>query len=87
MIHAACSNSNHLRMRQKPDADKGCRNQCRLSTAILLISSAFQSEHLGYLERRLLLILDLFCLPGLPGEITWAEAVYGRKLGLGSSDV
>lgn len=47
MIHAACSNSNHLRTRQKPDADKGWRNQCRLGTAILLIPSAFQSEHLG----------------------------------------
>lgn len=60
MIHAACSNSNHLQTRQKPDTDKGWRNQCRLGTAILLIPSAFQSEHLGYRERRLLLILDLF---------------------------
>lgn len=75
MIHAACSNSNHLQTRQKPDADKGWRNQCRLGTAILLISSAFPSEHLGYQERRLLLFLGLFSLPGLPGEIMSAGAV------------
>ena len=59
MIHAACSNSNHLQTRQKPDADKGWRNQCWLGTALLLIPSAFQSEHLGYQERRLLLFLGL----------------------------
>lgn len=87
MIHAACSNSNHLQTRQKPDADKGWRNQCRRGTAILLIPSAFQSEHLGYQERRLLLILGLFCLLGLPGELMWAGAVCERTGGLGSPDV
>ena len=70
MIHAACSNSNHLQTRRKPDADKGQRNQCRLSTASLLIPSVFPSEHLGYPEGRLLLFLGLFCLLGLPGEVT-----------------
>ena len=88
MIHAACSNSNHLQTRQKPDADKGWRNQCGLGAAILLIPSAFQSEqHLGYQERRLLLILGLFCLLGLPGKIMWAGEACERKPGLGSSAV
>lgn len=75
MIHAACSNSNHLQTRRKPDADKGQRNQCRLSTATLLIPSVFPSEHLGYPAGRLLLFLGLFCLLGLPGDVAWDGAV------------
>lgn len=89
MIHAACSNSNHLETRRKPDADKGWRNQCRLSTATLLIPSVFQSEHLGYPEGRLLLFLGLFCLLGLPGEVKWDGAVCAAESwawGAGRSD-
>ena len=89
MIHAACSNSNHLETRRKPDADKGWRNQCRLSTATLLIPSVFQSEHLGYPEGRLLLFWGLFCLLGLPGEVTWDGAVCAGESwawGAGRSD-
>lgn len=78
MIHAACSNSNHLQTRQKPDTDKGWRDQCRLGTASLLIPSASQSEHLGYQERGLLPIQGRFCLPGLPGKM-WSRALYKRK--------
>lgn len=88
MIHAACSNSNHLQPRQKPDADKGWRNQCRLGTAILLIPSAFPSEHLCPQERRLLLILDLLCLLGLPGKIIESVVMCrGKKTSLRSTDV
>lgn len=89
MIHAACSNSNHLQMRRKPDADKGRRNQCRLSTASLLIPSVFPSEHLGYPEGRLLLFLGLFCLLELPGEVTRDGAVCAGEnwaWGAGRSD-
>lgn len=79
MIHAACSNSNHLQARQKPDADKGWRNQCRLTAALLLVPSAFQSGHLGYQERRLLLILGLFCLLGLPDKFMCLELDTGKS--------
>lgn len=79
MIHAACSNSNHLQARQKPDADKGWRNQCRLTAALLPIPSAFQSGHLGYQERRLLLILGLFCLLGLPDKFMCLELDTGKS--------
>lgn len=79
MIHAACSNSNHLRKRQKPDADKGWRNQCRLGAAILLIPSAFQSGHLGYQEKKLLLILALFCLLGLLVKFVCLELGAGKS--------
>lgn len=79
MIHAACSNSNHLQARQKPDADKGWRNQCRLTAALLPIPSAFQSGHLGYQERRLLLILGLFCLLGLPDKSMCLELDTGKS--------
>lgn len=79
MIHAACSNSNHLRTRQKPDTDKGWRNQCRLTAAPLPIPSAFQSGHLGYQERRLLLILGLICLLGLPDKFMCLELDTGKS--------
>lgn len=79
MIHAACSNSNHLQARQKPDTDKGWRNQCRLTAALLPIPSAFQSGHLGYQERRLLLILGLFCLLGLPDKFMCLELDTGKS--------
>lgn len=79
MIHAACSNSNHLRTRQKPDADKGWRNQCRLTAAPLPIPSAFQSGHLGYQERRLLLILGLLCLLGPPDKFMCLELDTGKS--------
>lgn len=57
---------------------KGWRNQCRLRAAILPIASAFQSGHLGYQERRLLLILDLFCLLGLPDKFMCLELGTGK---------
>lgn len=88
MIHAACSNSNHLQTRQKPDADKGWRNQCRLSTAILPIHSAFQSEHLGPREKEASANSGSFLSPGTArwNHVGWSH-VQETKLGLRSSDV
>lgn len=46
---------------------------------ILLIPSAFQSGHLGYQERRLLLILGLFYLRGLPDKFMCLELGTGKN--------
>lgn len=44
MIHATCSNSNHLQTRQKADTDKSLKKSMLAEPAILLIPAASQTS-------------------------------------------